>query len=133
MNFTKGVGVFIIKDGKILLLKRLREPFKNHWEVPAGKVDESEDLKDTVIREVREETGFIVEPEEEIGININEENKFESHMFKAKITNGNLKNNEPDKHSEIKFFPLNNLPKELGSTTQKGLKILKTTFTKKSA
>jgi 8-oxo-dGTP diphosphatase len=124
MKLTKGVGVFIIKDGQLLLLKRLKEPFKDYWEVPAGKVDNLEKLTDTVIREVQEETGLLVSPEEKIGVNINQENKFESHMFKAKIVSGELINNEPDKHSDLKFFPLNNLPIPLGSTTQKGLEIL---------
>ncbi|MGH7203355.1 MAG: NUDIX domain-containing protein [Candidatus Levyibacteriota bacterium] len=56
MNFTKGVGVFIIKDDHILLLKRRKEPFVDHWEVPAGKVESSETFQETVVREVAEET-----------------------------------------------------------------------------
>lgn len=92
--------------------------------MPAGKVDNSESFEETVIRETKEETNLIVDPIKEIGVNINRENKFESHMFMAKIIGGEVNNNEPEKHSEMKFFSLDSLPEELVSTIKKGLSIV---------
>jgi 8-oxo-dGTP diphosphatase len=53
------VGAIIIRDGKVLLVKRKDQPGKGHWAIPGGKVELGESLKDAVHREIREETGII--------------------------------------------------------------------------
>lgn len=53
-----GVGVVIVRDGKILLIKRRNEPGKGLWAVPGGKVEYGETLRDAAVREVKEETGL---------------------------------------------------------------------------
>ncbi len=64
-NFNKNfdvVSLFVVHDGKILLLKRQEnKPQEKTWGPPAGKVDSGEDLKVAVIRETFEETGIKVE------------------------------------------------------------------------
>jgi ADP-ribose pyrophosphatase YjhB (NUDIX family) len=50
----------LVKNGKILLLKRNVEPFKGCWHVVGGHVEENESLKATVKREFKEETGLDV-------------------------------------------------------------------------
>ena len=49
----------IIREGKVLLLKR---PDPLVWEFPGGKPEEGESLRDTIRREVLEETGLKVNP-----------------------------------------------------------------------
>jgi ADP-ribose pyrophosphatase YjhB (NUDIX family) len=51
-----GVGAVIIKDGKIVLIKRGNEPSKGKWSIPGGHVELGENLKEAVIRETKEET-----------------------------------------------------------------------------
>jgi 8-oxo-dGTP diphosphatase len=46
---------------KILLIKRLNEPFADHWALPGGFLDPSETLENAAIREVFEETGIAIE------------------------------------------------------------------------
>ncbi len=55
-----GVGAIIICNGKILLEKRKGEPSKGKWSVPGGLVELGERAEDTVVREVKEETGLDV-------------------------------------------------------------------------
>jgi mutator protein MutT len=56
-----GVGAIIICNGQILLEKRKNEPGKGKWSIPGGLVDLGETARQTVIREVKEETGLEVD------------------------------------------------------------------------
>jgi ADP-ribose pyrophosphatase YjhB (NUDIX family) len=51
-----GIGAVIIKEGKIVLIKRGNEPSKGKWSIPGGHVELGENLKEAVIRETKEET-----------------------------------------------------------------------------
>jgi ADP-ribose pyrophosphatase YjhB (NUDIX family) len=53
-------GVYI-KNEKILLLKRATEPFKGHWHLIGGHVEENETLKQALKREFKEETALEIE------------------------------------------------------------------------
>jgi ADP-ribose pyrophosphatase YjhB (NUDIX family) len=57
-----GVGAVIVDQGRVLLVRRGTEPMKGHWSLPGGLLELGEGLLDAVVREVREETGLIVEP-----------------------------------------------------------------------
>jgi len=63
-----GVGAIIIHDGKILLEKRGNDPGRGKWSIPGGKVELGESVEQTVIREVKEETGLEVEKPEHVDI-----------------------------------------------------------------
>lgn len=56
-----GVGVAVLREDMLLLVKRGREPNKGLWAVPGGKVERGEGLRDAAMREVEEETGLLVD------------------------------------------------------------------------
>jgi 8-oxo-dGTP diphosphatase len=56
-----GVGAIIFFSGKVLLVKRGKEPGYGKWSIPGGAVELGETLKEGVLREVKEETGLEVE------------------------------------------------------------------------
>jgi ADP-ribose pyrophosphatase YjhB (NUDIX family) len=56
------VGAFVFdRDGRVLLIERGRPPGEGLWTVPGGKLEMNETLAQAVAREVREETGLVVE------------------------------------------------------------------------
>jgi len=55
-----GIGAVIVKDNKVLLIKRAGEPGRGLWSIPGGLVELGEKIKDAVRREVKEETGLDV-------------------------------------------------------------------------
>jgi len=57
-----GVGAVVVHEGHILLVCRGTEPLKGHWTLPGGLLELGESVVEGVVREVREETGLIVEP-----------------------------------------------------------------------
>ncbi len=58
----KTVGAIIEDNGKILLMKRNHDPFKDHWGLPGGHIDQGETAEQAVIREVKEETNLDFTP-----------------------------------------------------------------------
>jgi len=56
-----GVGVVVLKEDEMILVKRGNEPGKGKWSIPGGLVELGESLEQTVKREAEEETGMIVE------------------------------------------------------------------------
>ena len=59
-----GVGAVVVDRGRVLLVRRGHEPLKGHWSLPGGLLELGESLEAGVVREVREETGLLVEPVE---------------------------------------------------------------------
>lgn len=55
-----GVGVFVIKDSKILMLKRKGAHGEGTWSIPGGHLEFGEDPEQTASREVLEETGVSI-------------------------------------------------------------------------
>lgn len=55
------VSAGIFRDGKILLVRRAREPSKGIYTFPGGRVEFGESLTEALAREVREETGLTIE------------------------------------------------------------------------
>ena len=59
MQVTVDIVIFTIQAGvlKVLLVKRLIEPFIGEFAIPGGFVLEHEDLQEAAVRELKEETG----------------------------------------------------------------------------
>jgi len=62
------IDAVIVRDDKVLLIKRGSEPFAGFWALPGGYVDWDETVEDAVKREVMEETGLTVTSLELIGV-----------------------------------------------------------------
>ncbi|MCF8475533.1 MAG: NUDIX hydrolase [Pseudolabrys sp.] len=56
------VSAAIMRDGKVLAVRRARNPAINLYTMPGGVVEAGETLVEAVAREVREETQLTIEP-----------------------------------------------------------------------
>lgn len=107
-----GVGAVVICDGKILLEKRRNDPGKGKWSIPGGLVELGEGTEETVIREVKEETGLDVEKPEHLdvvdNIDFDENGKVKYHFiiidYFVRLRGGEVKA-ESDAE-ELRWVPL---------------------------
>ena len=107
-------AVCVDDQGRILLARRAAEVFEGAWDLPGGFVAEDEHPLETIRRELREETGLDVEPEEFVGIWMDRYSEDESGpstlnlYWRARVVGG-----EPqaaDDVSELRWFAPDDLP-----------------------
>jgi ADP-ribose pyrophosphatase YjhB (NUDIX family) len=60
-SYSIGVGALVMKDEKLLLVRRAQEPGKGYWTNPGGYIEQLEPIQETVVREVLEESGIVAE------------------------------------------------------------------------
>jgi len=119
---NKRVSAIIIEKEKILLLHRIKFG-KEYFVLPGGSVEENENNKDALIREVKEETGLDVEIERELWQVNNGYDKRTQYIYLTSKYSGKLELGSPEKERQsednkyilewcniedlktIKFFP----------------------------
>jgi mutator protein MutT len=62
------VGAVVVREGRVLLIRRGKEPLRGRWLVPGGTVEYGESLEQAIVREVEEETGVSVRPREVVAV-----------------------------------------------------------------
>ena len=60
-NAKPCAGTLVMRDGRLLLMRRAHEPWRDHWDIPGGFCEFEEHPSATAVREAREETGLEVE------------------------------------------------------------------------
>lgn len=56
-----GVGIIVMKNDKVLLMKRTGSHGSGTWSCPGGHIDFGESIEQCAIRETKEETGLDIE------------------------------------------------------------------------
>ncbi len=106
--------LFLIKNGKILLSRRLNTGYEDgKYSLPAGHVENNESLTNAASREVAEEIGLMVKPGDFKLVHVMHRRETDirvDYFFIAKKWKGTPVNLEPQKCSDLTWFPLNKLP-----------------------
>jgi 8-oxo-dGTP diphosphatase len=119
LKVLPAVFVFLMKDSKVLLLRRAHTGWLDgFYDPPAGHLELEETLQEGGVRELKEEAGVIVDPKDLKLVHIYQNYNslkvpYFGFMFIAKKWQGEPKIQEPDKCDDMKFFDLNNLPKKI--------------------
>ncbi|ODT69503.1 MAG: hypothetical protein ABS75_16465 [Pelagibacterium sp. SCN 63-23] len=59
-DHPNAASVGLVREGKVLLIKRAFAPYQNLWTFPGGRMEEGESAEQCAIREVQEELGITV-------------------------------------------------------------------------
>lgn len=112
-----GIGVAVIKDGKVLLGKRKNAHGEGDWCYPGGHLEYGESFEDCAVREVREEAGIEIQ-NVRFGIVTNDifsdENKhYITICLVADYASGEVHVREPDKCAQWQWYDWDSLPTPL--------------------
>jgi 8-oxo-dGTP diphosphatase len=121
-----GVGVFVLKDNKILFGKRKNAHGDGTWSLPGGHLEFNEKVEDCAVREVLEETSISIK-NIRMGTFTNDifekEGKHYVTLFAiSDFDSGEVKLMEPDKCEKWDWFEWDKLPSPLFIPIQNLLK-----------
>lgn len=109
-----GLGVIVLKDGKVLLGKRVGNHGLGTWGFPGGHLEYGESFEACALREVAEEVGVeITKPMFVTAVNsvFEEEHKhYVTIYMQADWVHGEPQILEPDKMVEWQWFDWDSLP-----------------------
>jgi len=107
------VDAIIPYAGKIVLIKRKNEPYKNYYALPGGMVEYGETVENAVLREVKEETGLEGQIHSLVGVYSDPKRDPRGHFvsicFIVLPTGGELRSGSDAK--EVGLFSLDKLPR----------------------
>lgn len=111
-NIRIRIGVVLIKDDKILLIKH-RKYGKEYWLVPGGGLAFGEKIKDCAAREIKEETNLDISLKQFLflyeSINPDGSRHVLNLFFLGEVLGGNLKLGKEENLIDLKFFEFKKL------------------------
>lgn len=126
-NNPKPCGSAIVEhDEQALLVRRAREPWRNHWDIPGGFCDQAELPADAAAREVTEETGVTgieltgylgawidTYPDERASRGERPVESTINHCYVARCADPEELRPDPGEVIEARYFGVDELPQEL--------------------
>jgi len=115
-------AVLVTDENRVLLVRRVNEPFRGLWTLPAGFVNGGEDPAEAAERECLEETGLSVEVKRVFDIISGREHPRGADfviVYEAKILGGEMK--ADDDADAVEWFDKEHLPSLAFRATQKVL------------
>lgn len=113
-NPVPAAGAMVVRDGKILLVKRAHPPRIGWWCIPAGFMEWNEHPSQTAVREVAEETGLNIKlgPFFEVYSGTDDpRNNAVLVLYLAEVVNGEMR--ASDDAQDVRFFEFDDLPEDI--------------------
>ncbi|MDB5523241.1 MAG: mismatch repair protein MutT [Rhizobium sp.] len=124
-----GTGLAILRDGKLLLYRRVRPPEAGHWNIVGGKIDHLEYSYLAARREAEEETGLTIGKIDFLCLSEqifeDEAQHWVSLIYQTSDFAGEPQVTEPDKLPEFGWFDLDALPQPVSKFTLDAVSHLK--------
>ncbi len=123
------VAILITQNNQVLMGRRVNDPGRGRWTLPAGFIDAGEDPREAARRECLEETGLEIEIEGLLDVLFGQEHERGAHIlivYQAHILGGELR--PSDDVDAVEFFDLDHLPPLAFTTTRKILQLLQDRF-----
>jgi len=112
--FSVTVHLLFIRENQILLARRFNTGYRDgEYSVPAGHLDGDETVFEAGMREAREETGVIIEPNDMRFSSVMHRIEGDERVdFFMQVHNwsGEIVNTEPDKCDDLRWVNLDELP-----------------------
>ena len=115
-------AVLVEQDGQVLLVRRVGEPFRGFWSLPAGFINSGEDPAEAAARECLEETGLSVRVTRLYDIISGREHPNGADfviVYQAEVIDGELQ--PSDDADAAEWFPRGSLPPLAFQVTKKVL------------
>lgn len=115
-------GVLVIADARVLLVRRVNEPYRGLWTLPAGFVNGGEDPAEAAARECLEETGLSVKVTRVFDIVAGREHPRGADfviVYQAEVIGGEMQAN--DDADAVEWFDKQHLPPLAFRATRKVL------------
>ena len=114
-------GALVTRNGRLLLVRRAHDPWRDRWDIPGGFCGPREHPADAAAREVREETGLVVRTSDILGMWIdtyaadgpNADKVTLSIYFHATPEGTTEPRMDPNEVAEIAWFAPRELPSEI--------------------
>ena len=129
-KITPAVYLLLKKNGKILLSRRYNTGHEDgNYSLVAGHLKGNESFRQAMVREAKEEVDIILNPDDLEVAHITHKKKIVGDdseridiFLIASKWKGELKNMEPDKCDNLKWFSMNDLPENAVSYVRHALK-----------
>lgn len=106
--------LIFVRDGKILLSRRYHTGYEDgKYSLPAGHIEENETLTSCGVREIFEEIGVRLKPQDLSLVHVMHRKLVDIRLdffFTAKVGKQKPINREPAKCDDLSWFPLDALP-----------------------
>ena len=113
-SLVSAVHLFLLRRQQVLLLRRRNTGYEDgNYSVPAGHLDGGEQVIQAAIREVREEVGIEIAPEDLDVVRImprQAEDERIDFFIVARRWDGEPRNCEPDKCDQLYWVDIDKLP-----------------------
>jgi len=112
LKIKVAVYLLLIREDKILLLRRRNTGWQDgNYGLPAGHLELNETIIEGLLREVKEEIGLVLKPEDVRLVHVmHRMSNYVDFFFVSQYQDKEPKNEEPESCDDLDWFSIKNLP-----------------------